>query len=377
MTAGRSLFSPLPPAFAAVPQYLFHITVELLSLTEPDKRFSHTSGSSVRHSVGLRSTTRVQVFADPGFGPAYPSQSLAEAFPGVCLALALAVEPFEQDPCGAIDIVAAPFPVVRYGVVAQVTDHSGPCLAEHLCYAIHSGRLIGAQCVVAGSQIVHITDVVIQTGKYQARLLARPLSYPCQIRSHCDTTPCIVSVFPPSRTTNRGDLRSAGVSRLIARPLQLSGPHHSRRGHPTPSFHIARGTRVLPLRSIPQELLDRRSPGYLPAVVQLDAVLDPGVSASHSSLTRSPHGLRPTGEDRPVPKHPGSRGYVSDSGLHPSPRRTRVSSLPACAFSRYSTERLTRPYSGGLVRFSAFPLNRQPLPGYPSIPLFQYSREGP
>ena len=28
MTAGRSLFSPLPPAFAMVPQYLFHIPVE-------------------------------------------------------------------------------------------------------------------------------------------------------------------------------------------------------------------------------------------------------------------------------------------------------------------------------------------------------------
>ena len=28
VTAGRSLFSPLPPAFAVVPQYLFHIPVE-------------------------------------------------------------------------------------------------------------------------------------------------------------------------------------------------------------------------------------------------------------------------------------------------------------------------------------------------------------
>jgi hypothetical protein len=27
-TVGRSLFSPLPPAFAMVPQYLFHIPVE-------------------------------------------------------------------------------------------------------------------------------------------------------------------------------------------------------------------------------------------------------------------------------------------------------------------------------------------------------------
>jgi len=166
-------------------------------------------------------------------------------------------------------------------------------------------------------------------------------------------TPCIVSVFLLSRSTNRGDLRSAGVSRFIATPLRLAGPHHSRRGHPTSSFYIGRGTRVLPLRLIPQELLARRSPGYLPAVVQLDAVLDPGVSASHSSLSRSPHGLRPAGEDRHVPKILGSRGYVSDSGLHPSPRRTRLSSFPAFAFSHYTTERLTRPYSGGPVRIRA------------------------
>ena len=117
MTTGRSLFSPFPPAFAAVPQYLFHITVALLPLSEPDKRLSHTSGSSVRHSVRLRSTTRVQVFADPELGPAHPGQCLNETFPGVCLALALAVEPFEHDTCGAVDIVAAPLPVVRDGVI--------------------------------------------------------------------------------------------------------------------------------------------------------------------------------------------------------------------------------------------------------------------
>jgi len=48
--------------------------------------------------------------------------------------------------------------------------------------------------------------------------------------------------------------------------------------------------------------LDRRSPGYLPVVAQLDAVLDPGVSVSHSSVTCSPHGLRPSQKDRHGPK---------------------------------------------------------------------------
>jgi len=95
------------------------------------------------------------------------------------------------------------------------------------------------------------------------------------------------------------------------------------------------------LRSIPQELFVRRSPGYLPAVVQLDAVLDPGGSASRSSLSRSPLGLLLNGEDRPAPNLLGSRGYVSDSGLHPSPRCSRLSSFPAYAFCHYTTGRLT------------------------------------
>ena len=50
-----------------------------------------------------------------------------------------------------------------------------------------------------------------------------------------------------------------------------------------------------------------------------------------------------------------SRGYVSDSGLHPSPRPTRLSSFPAFAFSHYTTERMTSPYSGGLVRYRQTP----------------------
>jgi len=132
LTTGRSLCSPLPPAFATVPQYLFHVTVDLLALTEPDKRLSHTSGSSVRHSGRLRSTTRVQVFAEPGFRPLHPSQGLVEALPGVCPALALAVKPLEQDLRRAPDIEIAPFQVIRYGVIAQMPQHPYPRLPEHL-----------------------------------------------------------------------------------------------------------------------------------------------------------------------------------------------------------------------------------------------------
>jgi hypothetical protein len=56
-------------------------------------------------------------------------------------------------------------------------------------------------------------------------------------------------IDPASRSTNRGDLHSSGVSRFIARPLRFSGPHHSRCGHPTTYFYMSRSTRVFPLRS--------------------------------------------------------------------------------------------------------------------------------
>ena len=130
-------------------------------------------------------------------------------------------------------------------------------------------------------------------------------------------------MFLLSRLTHRGNLRSAGVSRFLAMPLRLTGPHHSRRGRPLPSFYIGQDTRVLPLRLSPQGLLARRSPGYLPAVVWLDAVFDPGGAALCSSLSHLPLGLRPVTKDRHTPNIRVSRGFVSDSGLHPSPRLTR------------------------------------------------------
>jgi hypothetical protein len=51
VTTGQSLFSLFPPAFAAVPQYLVHITVELLPLTGrvEDWRGTQEPVSSPRH----------------------------------------------------------------------------------------------------------------------------------------------------------------------------------------------------------------------------------------------------------------------------------------------------------------------------------------
>ena len=92
----------------------------------------------------------------------------------------------------------------------------------------------------------------------------------------------------------------------------------------------------------------RRSPGYLPAVARLDAVLDPGVSALHSSLSRSPLGLLLFEADRHSPKIQYSRGYVSDSGLHPSPRHTRLFPFRLAPSVIYTTERLTNLTQEGL-----------------------------
>jgi hypothetical protein len=67
-----------------------------------------------------------------------------------------------------------------------------------LGYAIHPGRLVGFQTAVAGPQIVHIRDVVIQTGKYQIRLFARLFTYPLQVCCHRLITLCMMSVLSPS-----------------------------------------------------------------------------------------------------------------------------------------------------------------------------------
>ena len=102
-----------------------------------------TSGSSVRHSVCLRPTTWVQVFADSRFRPLYPGQGLVKACPGVRPALALAVKPFEQNSCRAIDVVGAPFRVIRYGVIVQMPNYPAPSYSQHFAFAHYATRPYG------------------------------------------------------------------------------------------------------------------------------------------------------------------------------------------------------------------------------------------
>src|SRR5210317_2286516 len=109
---------------------------QLLSCPSQNRTSSFpTSGSSVCHSVCLHPTTGVQVSADSQSRPLYPDQCLVKAGPGVRPALALAVEPFEQDLCRAMDVVAPPLRVVRYGVVVQMPDYPASSYSQHFTFA--------------------------------------------------------------------------------------------------------------------------------------------------------------------------------------------------------------------------------------------------
>ena len=141
----------------------------------------------------LRSTTRVQVFAEPGFRPLHTGQGLLEVCPGVRPALALAVKPFEQDFSSAMDVVGTPFQVIRYGVITQVAQHSYPCLPEHLPFPQYRsgflypvGELLQAlpQLLTAGSALnlkVSFLGLPTIMRKSQKSKLLRFLASPVRI----------------------------------------------------------------------------------------------------------------------------------------------------------------------------------------------------
>ena len=59
----------------------------------------------------------IQVCVDTHAGPTNSCKSMVEPGPGVCPALTLAVEPFEQDALRMMDIPVTGFRVIRDGVV--------------------------------------------------------------------------------------------------------------------------------------------------------------------------------------------------------------------------------------------------------------------
>jgi hypothetical protein len=130
-----------------------------------------------------------------------------------------------------------------------------------------------------------------------------------------------LSVNPPvsSSGTTRPAREKCSVSSVGCSVLpETPGPY--------PLFTLGRVLGYYPRGCFPKSLA-RRSPGYLPAVARLDAVLDPGgggVTLVYIALAAWPAS---SVKDSARSKIGVSRGYVSDSGLHPSPRRTRYFSF--------------------------------------------------
>ena len=156
-------------------------------------------------------------------------------------------------------------------------------------------------------------------------------------------------MFLPSRAIGRGDLRSAGISCFIAKPL---------RSYRSPSLAPASFGRLLLCRStiLGYSPVDQ---GYLtknlwvlsdarlvtPSSLSARCCLRPRGAGQCLSLTHIPFCLRLLSRDRHFPKIQYSRGYGSDS------EHTLFTSLDLCTSSNnqksYTTGRLTEPYPGG------------------------------
>ena len=174
-------------------------------------------------------------------------------------------------------------------------------------------------------------------------------------------------MFLLAQSTLREDLRSAGVSRFFARPLRYTGPHRSRRGHPLPSCYIA-------VR-------------YSGTSIAGDSPRAPCSSLAWLLACRCPTRccLRPRGVGLalvarvraawPAPKMKGSaRSQTPNfSGLcvrfraSPFTSPHSLFSLPASAFRNYTTERLTRPYSGGSMCFPHSPSRQATIARLPAV----------
>ena len=224
-----------------------------------------------------------------------------------------------------------------------------------LRHTIHPARLVGGQAVVAGPQVVDVGDVVIQGRKHQRRLLPSLVAYPCQVRGHRSLAPCIASVFLLARSTSRGDLRSAGVSRVIARPLQHTGPHHSQRGHPLALFpHWAGYSGTYE---------DTRPKSRVPSLPWLLACLRAarcclGPRGAEGALVARARPRMACACTERIGTHPHGRfsGLRVRFRAHTLHLATLAVLLSASADSHHATERLTRPYSGGPPRFAGSPV---------------------
>ncbi len=165
-------------------------------------------------------------------------------------------------------------------------------------------------------------------------------------------------MFPLSRSLHRGNLRSARIRRFIARPLRLSGSHHSRRGHPHDLFlHWSRYSDTCiahfsksPCSSLAWLLAYRctsrcclRPRGGDFALVFIALITWPAPLSIGSAHSQN---IELLGAMCQI------QGYTLHLDVLVFPSFRKMIHFP---FSRYTTERLTRPYSGGLIRLRRFP----------------------
>ncbi len=171
-------------------------------------------------------------------------------------------------------------------------------------------------------------------------------------------------MFLLSRAINRGDLRSAGISRFIAKPL---------RSYWSPSLASAsfgrlllRWSAILGYYPFDPRCFHQGPLGAFPMLAWLlhrrchaRCCLGPRGAGRYSSLTYLPFRLRSLGKDRHNPKIRVSRGYVSDSGH--TPFTSLDSRIPLYIRAiRYRAADYTLP---GRACAFALPLDAGPAPG--------------
>ena len=131
-------------------------------------------------------------------------------------------------------------------------------------------------------------------------------------------------MFPPLRSTDRGDLRSVGITPLHRYPLRSTGPHHSQRGLLNTSSYIGAHTQVLALR-FPQGSIIARLVTHMPLSSSMLSETPGGQSTlvfSASPAWPAPHPNSSAHTQKVI----NSRSYVSDSE-HPL-----FTSLPTLIF---------------------------------------------
>jgi len=185
--------------------------------------------------------------------------------------------------------------------------------------------------------------------------------------------PCIAPMFLLHGRPTVGTFAQRGLAASSLDHCGTPVPITRDAAIPYPLFTLGRVLGYYPRGCFPKSLA-RRSPGYLPAVARLDAVLDPGgggVTLVYIALAAWPASSE---------KDSARSKIECFSGLCVRFRATPFTSphsllcLPPFGFSHFTTGRLTRPYPGRPAILCGFLLDRQPLPGCPHSSLFRAKR---